>query len=81
MDNLTQTEIYNYLTGRRDLESVTFTVVEHSTDEDNGYIIEATIDHAKGKKTFLLAETYHTGKRGEIHTRQTLSKMLQAGVR
>ena len=81
MDNLTQTEMYTYLAGRRDLESVTFTVVEHSTDEDNGYIIEATIDHAKGKKTFLLAETYHTGKRGEIHTRQTLSKMLQAGVR
>ena len=83
MDNLTQTEMYTYLAGRRDLESVTFTVIEHSVDEDNGYIIEATVDHAKGKKTFLLGDSFRTDSRGRglTHTRYELSDMIQKGVR
>lgn len=83
MDNLTQTEMYNYLQGRRDLESVTFTVVEHSIDEDNGYIIEVSVDHAKGKKTFLLEDSFRSDSRGRglTHTRYELSNMIQKGVR
>ena len=81
-------EFYNYLKGRRDIKTITYEVVEHQVETEtteaviqDGYIVKVDVDHIRGKRSFLLAETYHTGKRGEIHTRQTLSKMLQAGVR
>jgi hypothetical protein len=87
-------EFYNYLNGRRDTKLVTYEVIEHTVTvepvtegeeatTDDGYIVQVSVEHVKGKRTFLLTETYRSNAsgRGLKHTRYELSDMIQKGVR